>query len=85
MIIGEFEDMLQGLDKMSLFKVVNLAFVGFTNWIVNEDELLLTHVDLEKFLELILHLLNEVPLIEWITLLPEIYWLFVESKPGEAH
>jgi hypothetical protein len=30
-IIGEFEDMLQGLDKMSLFKVVNLAFVGFTN------------------------------------------------------
>jgi hypothetical protein len=30
-IIGEFEDMLQGLDKMSLFKVINFAFVGFTN------------------------------------------------------
>jgi len=84
-IIGEFEDMLQGLDKMSLFKVINFAFVGFTNWIVNEDELLLTHVDLEKFLEFILHLLNEVPLIEWITFLPEHNWLFVEGKLSEAH
>jgi hypothetical protein len=77
--------MLQCLDEMSLFKVINFAFAGFTNWIVNEDELLLTHVDLEKFLEFILHLLNEVPLIEWITFLPEHNWLFVEGKLSEAH
>ena len=85
MVIGEFEDMLQGFDELGLFSLINIIFVGFTNRVVNEDELFLTHVDFEMILEFVLHLLNEVSLIECIALLPELYRLFVEGKFGEAH
>jgi hypothetical protein len=30
-VIGEFEDMLQGFDELGLFSLINIFFVGFTN------------------------------------------------------
>jgi hypothetical protein len=70
-VAREFEDLLKGLVKFGLLDLIDVVLVRLTNRVVNKSELFLAQVTTETILELVLHLLNEVPLIESVALFPE--------------
>jgi hypothetical protein len=70
-VAREFEDLLKGLVKFGLLDLIDVVLVCLSNRVVNKSELFLAQVTTETILELVLHLLNEVPLIESVALLSE--------------
>lgn len=72
-VVGEFEDLIEGLVELFLLISLDVIFVGLKHRVVNEGELLLAQIAPETILELALHLLNEVSFVQGIALFPERY------------
>lgn len=81
----EVEDVVQSILEVFSFNSINLLWVKYTNRVVNKYKLFLTHLDLERLLEFLLHLLNKGFFICCLTPFSELNRLSIECKFCEAN